>query len=345
MIMTESSQTDFRAGRLDTPDSAQGGGMEVLCAFDEQYVRHTATMLCSLLEHNTVSRIHLFYSSVDDQELAKLESFVAGYGSTIVRYKMAPANFQDFRVDKWVSIATYYRILAPRILPTNIDKILYLDSDIIVRGSLNDLWNTDLRDRALAAVGELADSRAVNLVGLPSGAKYFNGGVLLINLVFWRENSIYERATAFIRDNPEKVELWDQDALNAILVQSWIELPAHWNAQHHFITGLPATRIAHLSPEQLATVPLSEPAVVHFDGGTKPWHWSCRHPFQYEYRKYRVKTPWPRYELEGKPRLRHKLRRSVRSFARAVLPASLRKWLRSRITSLEWLNLLYPRCR
>ena len=216
---------------------------------------------------------------------------------------MAPANFQDFRVDKWVSIATYYRILAPRILPINIDKVLYLDSDIIVRGSLNDLWNTDLRDRALAAVGELADSRAVNLVGLPPGAKYFNGGVLLINLAFWRENSIYERATAFIRDNPEKVELWDQDALNAILVHSWIELPAHWNAQHHFITGLPAARIVHLTPEQRAMVPLSEPAVVHFDGDTKPWHWSCRHPFQYEYRKYRLKTPWPQYRLEGKPRL------------------------------------------
>ena len=74
--MTESGQIEFRDNSLHAAGLAQGG-MEVLSALDERYLHHTATMLCSLLEHNTVSRIHLFYSSVDNQELAKLESFVA----------------------------------------------------------------------------------------------------------------------------------------------------------------------------------------------------------------------------------------------------------------------------
>jgi lipopolysaccharide biosynthesis glycosyltransferase len=320
--MTESGPTEIRGNELRNAQLAQGGGMEVLCAFDERYLPHTATMLCSLLEHNTVSRIHLFYSSADGQEpreLERLESFVARYGGATARYKMDPEHFRDFRVDKWVSVATYYRILAARILPTDIDRVFYLDSDMIVRSSLAELWNTDLSGRALAAVGELADSRAVDLVGLPSGAKYFNCGVLLINLEFWRRNNVYERAAAFIRSNPDKVELWDQDALNAILVGLWVEIPAYWNAQSHFITGLPATRVACLTTEQRAMVPIADPAVVHFDGASKPWHWSFRHPFQNEYHKYRLKTPWPRYELEGRPRLDYRLRQSLRSLARTVL--------------------------
>ena len=295
--------------------------MEVLCAFDERYLHHTATMLCSLLEHNTVSRIHLFYNSVDNEELAKLESFVAGYGSTIARYEMAPANFQDFRVDKWVSIAAYYRIFASRILPTDVDKILYLDSDIIVRKSLNELWQSDLSDHALAAVKDEGDGIQKAVGWWPAGTRYFNSGVLLINLEFWRQNSVSERAITFIRDNPEKVTYWDQDALNAILVHRWIELPACWNFQE---TG-------------------KDPAIVHFIGEEKPWHWSLKHPFKSEYHKYRLKTPWPQYKLGGRPSLPRRLHcslrgfaGSLRTFARAMLPGVLKRWLRLHLMSSQY---------
>ena len=295
--------------------------MEVLCAFDERYLQHTATMLCSLLEHNTVSRIHLFYSSVDDEELAKLESFVAGYGSGIARYEMAPANFQDFRVDKWASIAAYYRILAPRVLPADIDKILYLDSDIIVRKSLNELWQCDLSDQALAAVEDEGDGVQRAVGWWPAGTRYFNSGVLLINLEFWRQNSVSERAINFIRDNPEKVTYWDQDALNAILVHRWIKLPTRWNFQE---TG-------------------KDPAIVHFIGEEKPWHRSLKHPFKYEYHKYRVKTPWPQYKLAGRSSLSRRLHGSLRGvagslrkFARAMLPGLLKRWLRLHLMSSQY---------
>jgi lipopolysaccharide biosynthesis glycosyltransferase len=295
------------------PDLAQGGGMEVLCACDERYLPHLATMLCSLLMNNTVFRVHLFYSSLDDRELLRLQSFVRNYGSSMVWYEINTVDLPDLRVDQWVSIATYYRLLAPRILPVEVDKILYLDSDIIVRRSLTELWKSDLSDHALAAVENQGDAVEKAVGWRPVGTRYFNAGVLLINLKFWRQNSVSERAIAFIRNNPEKVTYWDQDALNAILVDRWIELPAYWNSQ-----GIG-----------------KDPAIVHFTGGEKPWHWSLEHPFKSEYHKYRVKTPWPQYKLEGKPGLPHILYACLRgfvgflrSFARTMLPASLRQWLR-----------------
>jgi lipopolysaccharide biosynthesis glycosyltransferase len=305
--------------------------IEVLCGCDGRYLPHAATMLCSLLENNSVSRIHFFYSSIDSGELAKLKCLVARYESKLACYEMIPEEFKDLRVDKGVSqssVANYFRLLAPRILPADIDKILYLDSDIIVRRSISDLWNTDLRDRALAAVEDAFWAPDGGYVEMPPGSKYFNSGVLLINLAYWRRNSVYERAMEFIRRNPEKLNYYDQDALNAILVDRWINLPALWNEHARSTLYRAAAR----------NKDVFDPAIVHFVGGDKPWHWSGKHPFTHEYRQYRLKTPWRRYRREIRPLLRSSLRcfaRGAICFARAALPSSLRRWLRSGFMSLR----------
>ena len=156
--MTEPEQTENpEDGRSRAPDLAQSGGMEVLCAFDERFVPHAATMLCSLLENNRVFRIHLFHSaSIDSKKLksplAKLKSLIAKYECEMVCYGIRFDDFADLRVDEWSSMAHYFRLLAPRVLPMDINKVLYLDSDLIVRDSLRDLWSIDLSGYALAAV-------------------------------------------------------------------------------------------------------------------------------------------------------------------------------------------------
>jgi lipopolysaccharide biosynthesis glycosyltransferase len=316
--MSGLEQTKIPDSTSRSPDLAQDREIQVLCACDERYLPHAATMLCSLLEHNSVFRIHFFYSSVGDDDLAKLKSFVARYRSKIVCYEVSSAELKDLRVDKWASTAVYYRLLAPRLLPADMNKILYLDSDLIVRGSLSDLWNTDLADKALAAVPDCwQDSKS--LAVLPAGEKLFNSGVLLINLRFWRQHNVPRQAIEFVKRYPEKVQFWDQDALNAILVHRWIELPVCWNAQNE-------AQWARASGREK----IMEPAVVHFINADKPWHWSNNHPFKNEYRKYRLKTPWRRYRQEGQPRLSQRLYLFLRSVARTVLPGRVRQWLRAR---------------
>lgn len=299
--------------------------MEVLCGCDSSYFPHAATMLCSLLEHNRDCRIHLFCSSVASGEIAKLRSLVARYGSELVCYEMVPEDFHELRVDKWKShssIANYFRVLAPRILPTNIKKILYLDCDIVVRRSLQDLWKVDLCDHALAAVEcSFWDLTSDFFVPLPPGAKYFNSGVLLINLDYWRKNDVCERTLGFVRNHPEKVNLYDQDALNAVLVNRWITLPATWNEQARSTIGRPALRDENIA----------DPAIVHFVSADKPWHWPCTHPLKAEYHKYRRKTPWRHYRIQRKPPVARRLSRHLLSLIRVILPKNVRQWLRSRV--------------
>jgi lipopolysaccharide biosynthesis glycosyltransferase len=292
---------------------------QVLCACDERYLPHAATMLCSLLEHNRVSRIHLFYSEVNSAELLKLESLVGKYNSEVAFYKIMPADLDNLHVDTWASLAVYYRLLAPRLLPADVNKILYLDSDIIIRKPLAALWNLDLAGKALAAVANYEDD-ARRALGLPEDARYFNSGVLLINLKFWRERDVAANAIAYVRANPHKVQYWDQDALNATLINQWIELSPYWNSQCE----------AH-GTRDVGSQKLNGPAIVHFCTPDKPWQWSNNHPFKSEYRKYRLKTPWSQYIEDGRPGLTLRVYHALRRGARLVMPRGMRMWLRPRL--------------
>jgi lipopolysaccharide biosynthesis glycosyltransferase len=280
-------------------------------------------MLCSLFENSGACRVHLFHGSIAAGELTKLKSFVEKYKSDITFYHVEPETLRDLRVDKWVSVATYYRLVAPHLLPISISKILYLDSDIIVRGPLDELWNTDLIDYALAAVAN-SDDNARKALGLSEGSKYFNAGVLLINLEFWRRTNVPERAILFSRKNPDKVQYWDQDALNATLIGQWIELPQNWNWQH-WQRRIPDTQL--------------KPVIVHFVAKDKPWQWANEHPLKREYHRYRSKTPWSRYIPEGRPpllqRLCRRLYRLLKPVARQALPNGIRQRLRPCLNPLH----------
>ena len=317
--MTESGRTADGTSRA--PNSEQCEGMEVLCGFDGSFVPHTATMLCSLLEHNQVSTIHLFYSSVSNNDIEKLRTFVRGYGVLLVAYEMDVQQFTYFRVDKETpqsSVANYFRLLAPRILPLDLRKVLYLDSDIIVRRSIGELWKTDLSNFALAAAEDSFWCPELDFVQMPANAKYFNSGVMLINLEYWRKYRVGERTTEFVRDNPDKINYYDQDALNAILINCWVNVSPTWNC--HALSALPWPVRRNQDVE--------DPAVVHFVGGDKPWYWSSRHPFKAEYRRYRRKTPWWLYVEKRTFRITPTLSRSVRGIVRLALPRMARQRLR-----------------
>ena len=292
--------------------------MEILCACDEGYVPHTATMFYSLLKHNTSVRVHLCHSLIPGQTLEKLKRFVLRHGGTLECYEMTSSEFKNCRVDGWASIANYYRLSAPLVIPKDIQKILYLDSDLIVRKSLNDLWNTDLTGHALAAVADLGEKLRAEELGLPAGSKYFNSGVMLLNLGFWRQYRGYERLITFIQDSPAKLKYWDQDALNVIFAGCWIELPVQWNVQHNVDDdyGTPG------------------PDVAHFCGEIKPWH-RATYRIEREYRKYRRKTPWPYYKPQYRDPFSHRARYLLRSGVRMLLPSRVVRRLRSCVEALR----------
>lgn len=285
--------------------------MDIVCGCDDKFLQYATAMLCSLFKNNpSPIRIHLLQRDISQKKIKALKKFVEKYHNEFHSYIVDEALLQNLKVDRHASIANYYRLLIPEILPETITKVLYLDSDIIVRKPLEELWNTNIDNYYLAAVQDTGFVDFDRLF-MPHDSKYFNSGVLLINLSKWRRDQIHIKVIEFIRKHPERIQFWDQDGLNALVVKQWKELPTKWNAQHGFF--FPAgyeIRYADIT---------SDPAIVHFSGnGLKPWLPHINHKYKAEYLKYESETPFAPKNYTLLSAFKLSLKRVALSFGRKL---------------------------
>jgi lipopolysaccharide biosynthesis glycosyltransferase len=173
-----------------------------------------------------------------------------------------------------VSLESYYRLLLPEVLPAELDKVIYLDCDLVVNRDLGELWDLDVSETYLLAVPELAlDSRFVSSkagirlyreLALPPDLELFNSGVMVINLRKWREQQLAWRAITYLREAAHYLRWHDQEALNAVLGGEWTALDPRWNVSMHVFGGKASAQ---------HNVDLCrDPFIVHYNSAIKPWH-------------------------------------------------------------------------
>ncbi|WP_202799349.1 glycosyltransferase, partial [Treponema sp. JC4] len=106
--------------------------------------------------------------------------------------------------DNRLTLGAYLRFFIEKKLPSDVHKVLYFDCDIIVVDSLMELYETDISDFSLAAAFDVEcdDICRYNRLDYPFKDGYFNSGVMLINLDYWRKHSISEKALKFVMENP-----------------------------------------------------------------------------------------------------------------------------------------------
>ena len=130
---------------------------------------------------------------------------------------------------------------------------------------------------------------AYNRLGIDPKYSYFNAGVMMVNLDYWREHHILDKCVHYIQTYPERLHLNDQDVLNVVLHDQKIFIPFKWNMQEGFYR-----RRRYIRKEvwdELDSL-LPYPAIIHYVGKVKPWHKESDHPFTEEYRYYMRKTLW-----------------------------------------------------
>ena len=155
-------------------------------------------------------------------------------------------------------------------------RLIYLDSDVIVRHPIEDLWAIDLKTSAPRAV---FNPRALNCagLGLSDEKDYFNAGVLLMDLDRWREERIHQRALKFAAEFPGALPCADQDALNHVIAGAWKRLDLRWNQQSKFFQHSAAyLRVPWLALWRAR----SSPYIVHYSTSAKPWHSENQHPWR-----------------------------------------------------------------
>ncbi|HAX74442.1 MAG TPA: glycosyltransferase family 8 protein [Cyanobacteria bacterium UBA11372] len=212
-------------------------------------------------------------------------------------------TFKNLKVYLHFTKAIYYRILIPRILPQEVKKVIYLDTDVIVEGDLEQLWNIDIGDNYVLAVEDMTApyvSHTKGLknyqeFGLKSDAKYFNSGVLVINLEKWRNQTI----DAKVIDYMEKYQnqwLWmDQDGLNAAFAGQWGELDPKWNQQYQ-IYKYQSWKKSPWKQDVYQDV-RDNPYIIHYSTSSKPWTLGCKHPKKDRFFNYVDKTAWSGWRL------------------------------------------------
>jgi lipopolysaccharide biosynthesis glycosyltransferase len=237
---------------------ARRGKMDIGCASNQQYLPHMASMLCSLLENNPGHhKIHYLYTNIGTKSLKTLSKFIKIKGSTLYTYQLETAEISHLKLDKHATLENYFRLFIPKVLPDSVKKCLYLDCDTIILDSIEELWDFDIQAYPLAAVEQLGFDRHDEL-GLSKGSRYFNSGVMLLNLEKFRQEKISEKVIDFIDKYPEKIEYWDQDGLNFVLEGRCLFLPEKWNVYHTFFFD------SNLKENYTNIV--DKPKIIHFTG-------------------------------------------------------------------------------
>lgn len=247
-------------------NSAINSVRPVVFTCDQAYAMPLATALRSIAESNRSDwplNFHILSNGFTEATRDAVSRSLPA-GSATIRW--VPIDLQAFDgLSAWAGSTkmNYARLLVPKLFPASTQRILYLDPDILVTARLSTLWETDLEGAVIGAVLDTGVDpllRTGNLSGrnIPTVARYFNAGVLVIDLPRWRSERISERALEYLRWNPQTF-FSDQDALNVACAGRWKPLGSTWNFQRHL--DYPIERIEAGS----------RPAVVHFVATPKPW--------------------------------------------------------------------------
>ena len=262
--------------------------ISILAALDEHYLPQLHVLLTSLRLNNPGEHmdLYLLQSAVSPEGLAGVERQCAAFGYGFFPVLVDDALFQGAPVSRQYPKEMYYRLLASRLLPDTLDRVLYLDPDILVLNPLRPLWETDLAGNLFAAAAhtgktELANS--VNRMRLNSGSDYYNSGVLLMDLTAMRREVRPGDIFDYAREHADILLLPDQDVLNGLYGGQILGVDdSLWNYDARRFD-----RYLLLSQgERDMDWVMDHTAILHFCGKRKPWNHSYQGRFSALYKHY-----------------------------------------------------------
>ena len=306
--------------------------IHIVACFDKGYVMPTGVTIYSACVNNPDSDIdfHMVVDeSVSDSDKNVLRDTISKFeGKRALFYSVNSHVYDKMPLtnSKWLTRATYYRIFLPEILPDSVHKVIYLDGDCTVRHSLMSLWNTDVSDCAIGTVFNAFEGEIerFNRLRYSPDYGYFNAGVLLINLDYWRKQQVVNSLIEYINKYPERIAFEDQDVMNVVLKDAKKPLHPKFNFQTDMLRRTPC--FYYWKYEDEVKEAIADPVIIHFTTREKPWHAYVRfpHPFRSTYYKYQNQTIWKGVKIENR-NLKKRLRNHTGDFLRKIKVLPSRK--------------------
>ena len=258
--------------------------MNLLVSCNDHYLVPLQVMLHSFFESNPSSsphRICLLHAGLSARADDQVRELVERHGGEYLSLAVDPTPFEGAATRIHISRETYYRLLAAGYLPQEMDRVLWLDADLIVRKPLDSLYRMDLEGNWAAACSYGSQMlplilRNASALGLADPGKYFNAGVMLYDLDACRKVDFDTPREAFFRKDRHLL-FPGQDLVNT-LFEGHVKIVDYriWNSMIHCIRG----------PEDLEYA-RAHAAIVHFPGQAKPWKFNDIHFADEWERQYR----------------------------------------------------------
>ena len=256
--------------------------ISIAYAPDDKYVNQTVVSMKSALEHNEQVEFIIMYSKLSAESMQKL----GAVGGSLRLIKMDESQFADLTLSKWVTVQAWFRIKLPDLCK-DLDKVLYLDCDTLIRGNLDELFSMDLTGKYLAGVKDVwGVSKYVKRLGMKSGV-YVNSGMLLFNCDYCRKEHFFDKVVDFAKNNAKIIEFCDQDSINKVVDEHKLVISPKYNLMDTWWRGGYYEFEGEEEAEYLQAK--ENPVIAHLTG-LKPAFKGCGNKFKDEWWEVAKKT-------------------------------------------------------
>ena len=242
--------------------------------------------------------MYLLHNGLKDSTVKRLQKIADRYHVGLRFLEIDLEILKDCTVDDKIhygNIMMYARLLLPAMLP-KLDKVIYLDCDLVVCKDLKSLWETDVNDVAVAMVPDLWYQDKGTLSRLGINNYYLNSGVIVMNLDYWRKHDVQNRLLSYIVDKGNELIFNDQDALNVILHDERRQLPVKYNVTPYYfkrnLDNCPKEMREEIREARI------DPVVFHYTGPLKPWSLGCYVPGKKLFMKYQKASGWRHFTIQ-----------------------------------------------
>ena len=276
--------------------------MNIVLASDDNYVPLLTISIVSFLENNQndFEEINVFIlnDGITNQNIEKINNRLNKYDCNVSFIKTKNIENLSSKIvslerDNIASFTTYSRLFIASLLPDDIDKIIYLDCDILIVDSVKQLWDEDISDYYCAGVLDCCNTTVQEMLGISEEDNYINAGALYINLKKWREDNVEEKFIEFIMNNQNRYYQHDQGIINDTFKNKIKIISPKYNLQGYF-QYMPykiSKKFSGIDYEYYSKGIVDDarqnPVFLHFCGANffRPWQ-NEKHPFVNVYKKY-----------------------------------------------------------
>lgn len=277
--------------------------MNVLYASDDKFAGILGTSLVSLMENNRDSgeiKIFILDDGISRENKERLSGLIEDYGRTGVFLKVDDVEIpESFISDRWPKVA-FIRLFISELFDERVKRLLYLDCDTIVNGSLGALWQMDMGENIIAGVNDCLSPRYLKNLDMDLNSPYINSGVLLIDLEKYRNFSVREKVSRFIESHAGVIQYPDQDVINAVFEGKILSLAPKYNSITLFYDFAYDDMLKYRKPvkyytrEQMKEA-VDEPVIIHFTTSflsLRPWVKESGHRYTGKFVSCRAISPW-----------------------------------------------------